>query len=125
MNDRFGPQTADITRFVEQLQEAYEAGDKGVWEEQAALVDRARRETRGHEWFSPWFDAWEATWAAMGESKRVPNWDAVEKAVHKVVWYTAPEGAWDALLALLVRDLITPEQFELLYAPWKQVMEER
>jgi len=27
------------------------------------------------------------------------------------------------VLALIVKDLITPEQFEILYGPWRSVME--
>ena len=36
---------------------------------------------------------------------------------------TALDAAWDAVLAILTRDLITTEQFDILYGPWKSVME--
>jgi len=34
---------------------------------------------------------------------------------------TARDAAWYATLALVVRDLISPEQFDLLYGPWASV----
>ena len=39
--------------------------------------------------------------------------DAVRDAVRDAAW----DAAWDAVLATLVRDLITPEQYERLMAP--------
>ena len=32
------------------------------------------------------------------------------------------DAAWDAALALLTRDLISTEHFDLLYGPWREVM---
>ena len=50
---------------------------------------------------------------------RVAAWDAARDAARAAAW----DAAWAAALALLVRDLITPEQFDLLYGPWASVME--
>ena len=54
-------------------------------------------------------------------------WDAARYAARDAAWY----AAWDAaraaagyaVNALVVRDLITTEQFDILYGPWKAVME--
>jgi hypothetical protein len=44
-------------------------------------------------------------------------------AVWDAAWDAARDAAGDAAGALLVRDLITAEQFDLLYGPWREVME--
>ena len=53
------------------------------------------------------------------DAARDAAWDAARDAA----WGAARDAAWDAAIALLVRDLITPEQFDLLYGPWASVME--
>ena len=45
----------------------------------------------------------------------------VAAAAGFAAWYAA-SAAWPAALALVVRDLITPEQFDLLYGTWASVM---
>ena len=73
-------------------------------------------------------------WQALG-----PNGEAVAAHIEQCSTITPEQGrqldaaAWDAVavwtaardaaLALVVRDLITPEQFDLLYGPWASVME--
>ena len=61
--------------------------------------------------------------AAAWYDDRTAAW----KAAWYAAWYAAVDAArdaaWYAILALLVSDLITPEQFDLLYGPWASVME--
>ncbi len=74
-------------------------------------------------------------WQALG-----PNGEVVEAHIEKCKTVTPEQvdrlnAAWGAArnaarnaagnsaLALLVRDLITPEQFDVLYGPWASVME--
>jgi hypothetical protein len=64
-----------------------------------AACDAAWHAARDAAWGAAWRAAWDGVWDAA--------WDAVREAV----------------LALMVRDLITAEQFDLLYGPWKSVME--
>ena len=47
-------------------------------------------------------------------------WDAAMAAAMAATWDAAGTAAW----ALVVRDLITPEQFDVLYGPWASVMGE-
>lgn len=42
-------------------------------------------------------------------------------AARVAAWVAAREAAWVAALALLTRDLITPEQFDALYGPWRVI----
>ena len=57
--------------------------------------------------------------------------DAARYAARDAAGYAARDAARDAAgyaaayaaLVLVVRDLITPEQFDLLFGPWASVME--
>ena len=55
--------------------------------------------------------------AALIERARRLTLDEVERLY--AAWYAARYAAF----ALVVKDLITPEQFDLLYGPWASVME--
>ena len=60
------------------------------------------------------YAAWDAAWYAAWDAARVAAWDAARDA--------ARVAARDAALATLVRDLITPKQYDLLMAPWRTVI---
>ena len=60
---------------------------------------------------------WTAAQAAVFKGDRGGAWYAAWKAGRR------RDAARPAALALVVRDLITPEQFDLLYGPWASVME--
>ena len=48
--------------------------------------------------------------------------DAARGAARDATQYTAWDAARDAVLAVLVRDLIAAEQYDLLTEPWRTVM---
>jgi hypothetical protein len=56
----------------------------------------------------------DAAWAAA--------WDDAGDAAWATAWAAAGAAAGDAALAVVVRDLITPEQYALLVGPWESVM---
>jgi hypothetical protein len=60
--------------------------------------------------------AW-ALGAAQGAAR-----DVAWSAARDVAWDVARDVAWGAAWALVVRDLITPEQFDTLTGPWVSVM---
>ena len=62
--------------------------------------------------------AWDAAWAAAWDAARAAAWDAAWYAA----WDAARDAARAAAWALVVRDLITTEQFDLLTGPWVSVM---
>ena len=78
------------------------------------------------------------TWTVNRPAARTAAWDAAAgdaartaalACVRNVTAAAVVDGAWsstwdarDAALALVVRDLITPEQFDRLYGPWASVM---
>ena len=83
--------------------------------------------------------AWGATWGATRDAALAATWDAALAAARDAALAAAWDiercktitndqahrmnAARDAALALVVRDLITPDQFDLLYGPWRSVME--
>ena len=98
-------------KVVRELPAAQALGPNG--EAVAALIERCKTITyeQAHQLYAAWDAAWAAAWDAA--------WDAAWGAARAA----ARDAARDAARALIVRDLITPAQFDLLYNPWKSVME--
>ena len=112
--------------------------------EVAAIIDRVRMLTTD-EW-RQLTAAWGAAWGAVRAAARAAArdaarnaargaaWgaarnaagDAARDAARNIAWAAAWDAAWaaarDATLATLVRDLITPKQYDLLMAPWRTVI---
>ena len=65
-----------------------------------------------------WDAARRAAWGAARHAALYAARDAALYAARRAAW----DAAWDAVSALVVRDLITPEQFDLLYGPWASVI---
>jgi hypothetical protein len=90
--------------------------------DEAEQLFAARSAARYAAWDAAWSAAGSAAWSAAGEAAR----DAAGDAARYAAWYAAGEAAGsaarDAAWALMVKDLITPEQFDLLYGPWASVM---
>jgi len=120
---------------------AHEAlGPQG--EEVAALIERAKRltseEIEGLVRDAAWDVAWDAAWATARHAARVAAWDAARVVAWDAAWAAAWAAAWDAAwaaawdaawaaawaasLALLTRDLISEQHFEVLYGPWRDVI---
>jgi hypothetical protein len=70
----------------------------------------ARYEARG----KAWDDAWYAAWDAAEFEARYKAWYAAWGKAWDEAWYAAR----DADLAVLAKDKITAEQFEILTGPW-------
>lgn len=114
-------------------------GPQGV--EVAAILDRVSRLTDGETRkltaareaaaaHAAWFAAWFVAKDAAQNAARIAAWNAVRKAVWNTslstVRTTAWDAAWDAAMdaarATLTRDLITPEQYDTLMTPWREVI---
>ena len=97
--------------------------------EVAAIIDRARMLTTDE--LRQLGVARNAAWYAARDAARGAAWGAARGAARGAAWYAARDAAWDAAwgaawgairyatIATLVRDLITPEQYDLLMAPWR------
>jgi hypothetical protein len=131
-NQNYGPQTAEIKAFFERV--------KTVTPEQCRALSEARDVTRSREPLKGLVAAGVPSWTLMDvvrmALRRGGREDAWSEALHAApealageTWDEAPEMAivpvHDALVALLARDLITPDQFDKVYGPWASVMEKQ
>ena len=107
MSDRFGPNTAQVEAFLRVVR---------------ALSDE-QVETARAAWVADRDAAVDAARDAAVDAARVAAWDAARGAAWYAVWVTAWDAArgpaWGAVLALVVRDLISPEHFDVLTAPMR------
>ncbi len=116
-------------RVVEELPAWQALGPNG--EAVASLIARCRAATdeeilslSATWWHDSWSAARNAAWYAAQGAARGAARDAVWDAVWDAAWNAPAQGAaWDAAQALVVRDLITPEQFDILCGSWRSVME--
>jgi hypothetical protein len=101
----------------------------------AAVITRAQRltpdevEALAAAWRVVRVDAWVITGSAARAAGRSAALDAARSAAWRAVpaapvdAVDAADAAWCAVSAEVVRDLITPEQYEALAGPWNSVME--
>ena len=123
---------AHAWRVVREIEAWRALGPNG--EAVAALIERAGHLTldeAGRLADAAWSAAGDAAWAAAADAA----WDAARSAAWSAAWNAARyaarraarsaarNAAWDAALALVVRDLISQKQFQVLYGPWASVME--
>jgi len=71
-----------------------------------------------------WTKDWKSARRDVRKAARKVKWKEAKSGANAAAEYAALDITWDTILALLVRDKITPEQFDILYQPWKQVMED-
>lgn len=93
-------------------------------EQVAAMIDRAGKLTVGEA------EKLAAAQYAARPAAQYAAWYAARDAAQHAAWYAARaaarDAAWcaarDAALALVVRDLISKEHYDLLTGPWAQVI---
>ena len=122
-------------RVVEELPAWQALGPNG--EAVAAHIERCKAITpeQGQKLWAAsrdasWGASWDASWAAIWDASRAASrgaswaaiWGASRAARRNARWAASRAASW-AAVALVVRDLITPEQFNELYGPWASVME--
>ena len=95
-------------RVVRELPAHEALGPNGV--EVAAFLELLPTLT-SPQWSAAWFAAWDAAGNAARVAARNAAWDAA--------WVAARGAARNAAGALVVRDLITTEQFDILTAPMR------
>ena len=117
-------------RVVEELPAHMTLGPNG--EQVAAFIERCKSLTDSQAkklaaaGGAAWDAAWDAARDAAWDAARDAAWDAARVAAgyaaRGAAWGAAWDAAWDAAggaaSAILVRDLITPEQYALLVKPF-------
>ena len=120
---------ASAWRVVREMPATDALGPQGV--EVAAIIERAGRLTRDEAMrlAAARAAARDATMAATTDAAwdaaRAAARDATMAATTDAAWDAARAAAWaarDAALATLTRDIITPEQYDTLMAPWREVI---
>jgi pimeloyl-ACP methyl ester carboxylesterase len=112
---KYGPNTESVEAFLAQLPgldyAAWAAARAAAWDAEAdAAWDAAWAAARAAAWAAERAAAWAAAWAAA----RAAAWAAARAAA----WDAARAAAW-AAEALVVRDLITREQFDIITGPMR------
>jgi hypothetical protein len=128
IDQRYGPQTIEIEGLVAQI--------KAITLEQAKALSKAYHVSR--RW-SSLDEEWYSTRNSMRDSMDGVEWDEARSRARSIAQEAmrgvelaetqeAMQGmaliaAQEAILVLLVRDIITPDQFELFYGPWASVVD--
>ncbi len=114
----------DATRLAAAWDAAWYAARDAAWHAAryaawCAARDAAWCAARDAAWHAARYAAWCAARDAAGYAARDAAWDAARDAA----WDAAGSAAGSAAGALVARDLITTKQFDILYGPWRAVME--
>ena len=105
ISEAFGPNGVAVVRYLESVGTVSAAQlEVAAW---AAAWEAARASARA----SAGDAAWAAAGAAAREAARASAWDAA--------WVAAGDIAGSAAIAVVVRDKITAEQFDVLTAPMR------
>ena len=119
LEDTFGPQWREIVAQVRAISGASREQLDRLAAAWTAAGDAARDAARDAAWDA----AWDAARDAAGDAARDAAWAAAGTAAGTAARDAARDAAW----ALSIRDLIgtanyTQEMYELLTAPWRNVM---
>ena len=113
-HEALGPQGPEVAALIETA--------RGLTPDQLdaldTALDTARRAARVAALDASWKAARKAARDAALDAARGAAWDAALDAA----WAAPLEAVLDAVLAVLVRDLIAPEQYDILTEPWCTVM---
>ncbi|MDA8038323.1 MAG: hypothetical protein M0Z69_04035 [Actinomycetota bacterium] len=113
-HEALGPQGRELMAFIGALERL----TAREWERLVAAWDAAWDATRYAAWSAAWSAARDAAWYAARDAA----WDATRYAAWSATRYAAWSATSDAALALVVRDLIAPAEFDALYAPFADVI---
>jgi hypothetical protein len=127
-DDRTESEVLSALRHLDVSDDALAATFGPNWELVVGVIRRAAVLTEDEmqrmvkAWYAAWdaVAAWDATWDAARDpaAARAAALVAVWAAIRDVAW----DAVWAAALACVVRDLITPEQFDILTGPWVSVV---
>ena len=117
-----GPNGASVAQFIEGTHQALE---NSAWDS-----------ARDAAWNAAWNTAWNTAQVAARNTARDAAWnaaqvaaqaavqDAVQDAVRNAAWNAAQVAARDAAGAIVVKDMITPTQYDALMHPWRILTEQ-
>ena len=109
-HEALGPQGPEVAALLKRI--------RGLTPGEVSALDTARRAARVAALDASWKAARKAARDAALDAARGAAWDAALDAA----WAAPLEAVLDAVLAVLVRDLIAPEQYDILIETWRTVM---
>ena len=113
-HEALGPQGPEVAALLKRIRGLTSPGVSALDTAWGAAWDAAQGAAWGAAWDAAWDAARGAAWSAA--------WGAAWGAAWNAAWGAARSAAWDAIMAVLVRDLIAPAQYDTLTGPWRTVM---
>ena len=132
--DALGPQGVDVAAILDRVSRLTADDARRLAAARDATWDATRGAARDATWDAARDATWDATrgaardaaWgaarAAAWDATRDATWDATRAAARDATWAATWDAARGVLMATLARDLITPEQYDTLTAPWREVI---
>ena len=105
-DQRYGPQTAEVERLIKRA--------RRLTPEEATALDEA--------WSGASHSSWSRAYKTATRNHRDGPWYDARAAISDRGWEPARAALYDAARALVVRDLINPDDFETLVAPVASVL---
>jgi hypothetical protein len=131
----FGPTGEAVEAFIarckrltpDEVKRLAAAKDAAWYAAKDAARDAAWAAAKDAAWYAAWDAARAAAWSAVWDAAWAAAWyaakDAAKDAARDAAWAAARDAAWAAAWyaakAIIVKDLITPEQYDLLTQPWR------
>lgn len=115
MSEEYGPNTALLKVVLEEV--------KSLTKEQNTCLAKSRNQSYETSWIAVRTSAMVSLRKADRKEAFVAAKKAVREGNSSVTSCMTWEEVDNAVLAVIVKDLIRPEQFDLLYGPWRSVVE--
>ena len=121
--EALGPQGEHVAALISSIPAITGTTANRVALARNVVSDAARDAARDAAWYAAWDAARDAAWYAARDAARYAAWHAAWDAARDAVRDAARDATWDAarnaVLALLVRDIITTEDYDALTRPWR------
>lgn len=114
----FGPQGAYVAELIDRAKTLTSADKERFYATLNAPLIVALASTRDSMRDAAWYAARDAKRDTVFHTARITAWEAVTRDE----WNSVRGAAWDAAGALVVRDLITTDQYDTLTRPWRTII---
>lgn len=129
---KYGPQTYQIEKLLLKIESLTPEQIKELDGARAAVRysawHAAQNNAQNIAWHAAQSTAWDTAWYGARDTVRYADRDFVWRAILESILDSAWTSTWEAIVALIVRDLIgekfTQEHYDILTKPWRDVMGE-
>lgn len=118
----------EIEKILDQIQVATENQTEMIKAAWWHSFDGGQRGVRSEAKITAWYASQRTSHSPVWDAVHMSAWDAAHTRSSVMPDWWPPKGAaWnvarDALLAIVVKDLITEDQYQLLHGLWSSVMD--